>query len=99
MIEKLEMHLPNYEVHISTDDALINGIKVDVNDEIIKDIIRIMRTWKPEYKNNNGIDKEKYYIYLKTSKEETTFSFISSFPDNFYQLTNCLGDLYVGKQI
>ena len=95
MIEIIEMHLPNYEIQISNNDALINGKKIKLNDDDIKNIIRIIRMWKPSY--NNGVEKEKYYIYLKTNKEESKISFISSFPDDFYHLTDFLGVLYASK--
>ena len=95
MIEKLEMHLPNYEVQINNSDALINGKKIRINDNDIINLIRIIRMWKTSYENDNNLEKEKYYIFLKTDKEETIFNFISSFPNDFYHLTNFLGDLYV----
>ena len=97
MIEKLEMHLPNYEVQINNSAALINGKKIRINDNDIINLLRIIRMWKTNYEDDNNIEKEKYYIFLKTDKEETIFNFISSFPDDFYHLTNFLGDLYVRK--
>ena len=99
MIEKLEMHLPNYEVQISNTNSFINGRKIIINDEDIRNIIRIIRLWKNLYKDVNGLDKEKYYIYIKTDKEETFINFISNFPADFSHLTAFLGDLYVRKQV
>ena len=91
------MHLPNYEVHISDSIALVNGKKISINEDNMKNIIRIIRNWEPSYKSDNAIEKEKYYIHLKTDKEESVINFIGSFPDDFYHLTDFLGGLYVRK--
>ena len=46
MIKRIEMVLPNYEVIIEENKGLINNMEIQIKDEDIKDIIRIIRNWK-----------------------------------------------------
>jgi len=92
MIKRIEMVLPNYEVIIEENKGLINNMEIHIKDEDIKDIIRIIRNWKKEYKSKT-IDN-MYSIRVISDSEETVYKFIDDFPDDYYLLEELLGVLY-----
>ena len=92
MIKEIEMFLPNYMVKISNDVCTINDKEIPISGEEIDDIIRILRDWKYIYSSliPSG---EHYYILIKSSKSYE-YKFQNSFPDNFSELEDLLGELY-----
>lgn len=94
MINKIEMYLPNYNVIIDNNNAYINDKTLLLNEEDIDNIIREIRAWKEEYKKN-ALEESDYYIRLYNNDELVkAHLFHGSFPENFNNLLEIVGDLY-----
>ena len=89
---KIEIDLPIYKCVICEGESIINNKKVMVTSNDISDIVRIIRDWKPEYKNT--FSQDIYTIKIITDKEEIVHKFFNAFPDDYIMLEKLLGDLY-----
>ena len=97
MIKEIKMHLPSYEVTLLQKGAIINDKEIVFTKDEFNDIVRIIRLWNNTYYSLSAVDMEKYYIIVKTDKDESLIEFIGTFPDDFFCLVNYLGDLYARK--
>jgi len=68
--------------------AFINGKKKNITKEKIDLLLRIIRTWKPNYTGNN-IDAEEFTITIN----QDVIKGKGDYPDNYYMLKDWLGDL------
>jgi hypothetical protein len=92
MVDKIEIMIPNYSAIINEGKSFINDREVEVKENDIEEIVRIIRDWKQEYKARFAEDI--YTIRVFAEDEEVTYRFYSAFPDDFYLLVDYLGVLY-----
>ncbi len=95
MVKKIEIDIPGYNAIINDKLCLINGKKIIINENDINDIIRIIRTWKTEYKNK--FSEDIFTIKVITDTEEVLYKFNSEFPKDFYLLEKCMENIYDRK--
>ena len=89
--------LPNNYAMINDYIGIINDKQVLLNEDDINNLLRIIRYWHNEYRNDKIISKEEYFITINTDGEEETINFNGSYPDDLYILLDFLGDLYDRK--
>ena len=96
-MKSIRIVLPNNYAMINDYIGIINGKQVLLNEDDINNLLRIIRYWHNEYRNDKIISKEKYFITINTDDEEETINFNGSYPDDLYILLDFLGDLYDRK--
>ena len=84
MIKKIEMNLPSYEVPLLQKGAIINDKEIVFTKDEFNDIVRIIRLWNNNYYFLSSIDMEKYYIIVKTDKDESLIELMDEFPTDFF---------------
>lgn len=63
--------------------------------EKIKNILRIIRTWKTSYYSNKILDGEEYMINIVTKDSNTFYQGKGVFPKNYLKLKQIVGDINV----
>lgn len=96
-MKSIRIVLPNNYAMINDYIGIINGKQVLLNEDDINNLLRIIRYWHNEYRNDKIISKENYFITINTDDEEETINFNGSYPDDLYILLDFLGDLYDRK--
>lgn len=95
MVKKIEIDIPGYNAIINNKLCLINGKKIITKENDINNIIRIIRTWKTEYKNK--FSEDIFTIKVITDTEEVLYKFNSEFPKDFNLLEKCMENIYDRK--
>lgn len=96
-MKSIRIVLPNNYTMINDYIGIINDKQVLLNEDDINNLLRIIRYWHNEYRNDKIISKEEYFITINTDDEEETINFNGSYPDDLYILLDFLGDLYDRK--
>ena len=96
-MKNIRIVLPNNYAMINDYIGIINDKQVLLNEDDINNLLRIIRYWHNEYRNDKIISKEEYFITINTDDEEETINFNGSYPDDLYILLDFLGDLYDRK--
>ena len=96
-MKSIRIVLPNNYAMINDYIGIINDKQVLLNEDDINNLLRIIRYWHNEYRNDKFISKEEYFITINTDDEEETINFNGSYPDDLYILLDFLGDLYDRK--
>ena len=96
-MKSIRIVLPNNYAMINDYIGIINDKQVLLNEDDINNLLRIIRYWHNEYRNDKIISKEEYFITINTDDEEETINFNGSYPDDLYILLDFLGDLYDRK--
>jgi len=73
---------------ISTKDII-----KQIDPETINNIIRMISTWKEEYKSDSIIDGEEFYIEIITDIDTTTLHGKGSYPSNYANFKTLIGAL------
>ena len=94
MIDRIEMDVFNYKVLIENDKCVINEMVCILENDDIDNIIRIIRNWKYEYRNNTIIGENHYFINIMSEGKEYVYNFDNEFPDDFKTLVDYIGGIY-----
>lgn len=71
----------------------INNKTKEISEEKINDLIRIIRTWKNEYKNKKKIDSETFKIIINSNTETETITGNGDYPDNYNTFKEWIDDI------
>lgn len=94
MIERIEMDIFSYKVLIENNKCVINNKLCNLLDDDISNIIRIIRDWKYEYRDNTIIGENHYFIRIISEGFEYIYNFYSNFPGDFKTLVDYIGGIY-----
>lgn len=86
----IEICLDNYKVIVEDGILYINDKKRKVLPEEIDKLVNYTINWKNEYINNNVFEAEEYTIKIG----DKLYIFKGSYPANYSELINYLGELY-----
>jgi len=72
----------------------LNSKKYEIKETIVPRILKLLSYWKKEYGTVPGIDVQEFTITVTTKAEETKFHGKGSYPSNYQQLLDILGEIY-----
>ena len=71
----------------------IDGLKYNVSDEFLDEIIRTISFWDNEYGENNRLDSEEFKVVIRENDKENVFHGKGIFPNNYAYFKELLGEL------
>ena len=82
----------NFDVYIDVvkKTIIVNNNDHKITEEQIDDLVRIIRTWKNEYNNQNVIDSESFFIKIDTNTGTEIIKGSGEYPDNYILLKEWL---------
>ncbi len=94
-IDKIEVmeNGKNFIILPKIKKVLINDITKDIDEERIKDFIRIIRTWKSEY-YSPGIDGNKFEINVYYDGKIDTIRGNRGVPNNYEEFSDFIRSIY-----
>lgn len=95
MINRIEIDIPNWKAIIVDGESIINDKIINLNNKNIQDIVRIIRNWNNEYKDNYELNIHS--IRVITDDFEEVYRFYNKYPNNFINLIKYLEELYDRK--
>ena len=92
----------NEEKNIMIDimiDIINNKIKINnqihnITKEQIDDLLRIIRTWSPVYKNKNDLDSESFLIKITDDSRTEIIKGQGDYPDNYQLFKEWISEFY-----
>lgn len=73
----------------------MNDREKEISKEKLNELIRIIRTWSPIYQNKtNKLDIETFIIKINTNEGTDIIKGMGSFPNNYLELKNWIGEFY-----
>ncbi len=82
-----------YIIDLKKNTFTKNDVTKQIVPDKISDIIKMINTWNQEYKSNNVIDGEEFYIEVITDKNTTTLHGKGSYPSNYADFKTLLDEL------
>lgn len=82
---------------IKNNNYLFNDDKILFDPPKLMDLLRIIRTWKNEYLNDNMIDSTKYEIEVISDNQVDKYIICNKYPDNFNDFLAFLESLHDNK--
>lgn len=73
--------------------CICNNKESILNDDIKKEIVRILRNWENEYGSSKEIDSEEFVITVNADNKDT-FHGKGIYPDGYNRIKTILGELY-----
>lgn len=84
---KTEIYIDNVKQTI-----IINNKEKEISKEKIEDLIRIIRTWKNNYHNQNVVDAESFFIKINLNSETEIIKGNGSYPENYILFKEWISD-------
>lgn len=100
MIELMEIEIKqgifvklNLILFYKENELYLNNKKYNINDEFKEKLVRIISSWKSQFKSTNKIDEEEYKVTIRTKEKEKIIKGKGSYPLNYNELFRLLGEL------
>ena len=95
-IDKIHILINDIELSIypKTNKLIRHNEEVNITDEKIDDLIRIIRGWKSNYYSDKGFDGNMFTIEILSNGKLDTIKGIRKLPDNFDEFKKFVRDLY-----
>ena len=81
-------------IDIKNKTISFNNVHNIIDDEKIQELIRIIRTWKSQYKTDIINNKENFIIKIISSEGIETITGEGDYPSNYILLKEWLGEYY-----
>lgn len=100
MIELMEIEIKqgifvklNLILFYKENELYLNNKKYNITDEFKEKLVRIISSWKSQFKSTNKIDEEEYKVTIRTKEKEEIIKGKGSYPLNYNELFRLLGEL------
>ena len=81
-------------INIKNKTISFNNVHNIIDDEKIQELIRIIRTWKSQYKADKINNEEKFIIKIVSLEGIETITGDGNYPSNYILLKEWLGEYY-----
>ena len=75
------------EIYPKRHEVLVDDKTLKIEIETIKELIRIIRAWKPEYIDNSFCDGPRFEVKVYREGGVDCFRGVRKVPDNYYEFT------------